>query len=142
MIRGALGYRWACACSFSSQMTVPLMKIPTRCLCLLTLSAPCVSLAAGQDFGDEQVLTTNATRARSVVAADLDGDGDLDALSTGKEANVEWFENKGGGVFGQPQIIPSTCGPRMASAADLDNDGDLDVLIAFGNCAQIGWTEN
>ena len=32
-------------------------------------------------FGPQQVITTAAIRPRSVYAADLDGDGDLDVLS-------------------------------------------------------------
>ena len=42
---------------------------------------PSLSVAQGGTFGAQQVITTAADDARSVFAADLDGDGDKDVLS-------------------------------------------------------------
>jgi len=48
-------------------------------------------------FGAQQVIATSAVGARSVVAADLDNDGDLDiAAASAGDDTVAWFENQGG----------------------------------------------
>ena len=44
-------------------------------------------------FGPQQVITTAATRAQSVYAIDLDGDGDLDVLSASMgDDKIAWYE--------------------------------------------------
>ena len=40
---------------------------------------------AQSGFGAQQVITTDADLAKSVYAADLDGDGDLDVLSASRD---------------------------------------------------------
>ena len=40
-----------------------------------------VASISAQNFGTQQVITTNAAAAQSVYATDLDGDGDADVLS-------------------------------------------------------------
>jgi hypothetical protein len=67
--------------------------------------------------------------------ADLDGDGDLDAL-IGENTDTVYFENTGtvtAPVFAAPQTNPfglifAGFGNRP-TLADLDDDGDLDVLL-------------
>ena len=45
-------------------------------------------------FGAEQVITTSANGVRTVFAADLDGDGDVDVLSASSgDDKVAWYEN-------------------------------------------------
>ncbi len=52
-------------------------------------------------FGPEQVLSANANGVESVFAIDIDGDGDMDALSgSGADLKVAWYENMDGlGTF-------------------------------------------
>lgn len=46
-------------------------------------------------FGPQQIITTNAVFTKSVVASDLDGDGDMDVLSASYEnVNIAWYENQ------------------------------------------------
>ena len=95
-------------------------------------------------FGPQQVITTAADGARSVYAADLDGDGDLDVLSESSVDNkIAWYENTDcAGGFGPQQVITAAFEPTSVSAADLDGDGDLDVLTAFALDNKIAWYEN
>ncbi len=95
-----------------------------------------------------------------LVAADLDGDGDLDLILPAGD-NLEdfdaypqpyhgcyWFENKGGWQF-DVHRISDLGGTYAAAVADLDGDGDQDVvLVSLTNDwlqpqnASIIWLEN
>ncbi|MCF6348385.1 MAG: T9SS type A sorting domain-containing protein [Flavobacteriaceae bacterium] len=45
-------------------------------------------------FGPQQIITTSAGGARSVFAADINGDGDIDVLSASINDNkIAWYEN-------------------------------------------------
>jgi len=97
-------------------------------------------------FGPQQVISTEVDGANCVYTADLDGDGDLDVLSTGSYWNgesypdrVAWYANDGSGRFGAQQVIAAEAdGASWVYAADVDGDGDLDVLAAFG----AGWRDD
>ena len=94
-------------------------------------------------FGPQLVISANALSARTVHAADLDGDADLDVLSASAgDHKVAWYENTdGAGAFGDEQVIStSSLGSRAALAADLDGDGDADVLSA--TVVGVFWFEN
>lgn len=92
------------------------------------------------------VITSSADGARSVFAADLDSDGDLDIMSASANDNtIAWYENIGGNptTFG-PRIVVSSSANAASSvfAADLDNDGDIDILSAAESSFEIAWYEN
>jgi hypothetical protein len=96
-------------------------------------------------FGAQRVITTAAYRATSVHAADLDGDGDIDALSASRsDFEIAWYENLDGlGNFGPQQIITTDAAyAESVFAADLDGDGDLDVLSASSSDDKVAWYEN
>ncbi len=95
-------------------------------------------------FGPQQVITTETDGARSVFAADLDGDGDNDVLSASStDDKILWFQNtNNNGSFGPPLIISAeTDGARWVFAADVDGDGDLDVLTAASS-GVLAWYAN
>ena len=101
-----------------------------RTLAVITILTS--SVVCQTTFGAQQTLTTNADRARSVYATDLDGDGDADVLSASRnDDKIAWYENLGGGTFGPQQLVASTAdGAQTVYAADLDGDGDTDVISA------------
>ncbi len=76
----------------------------------------------------------------SILAGDVDGDGDPD-LVAGSMQDVGWIENLGGGVFGAGQVIePFVSWPF--DLADLDADGDLDIAAWLTQTDELGWHEN
>ena len=116
-------------------------KISMKILALAAvLSIPTPAMA--QVFGPQQVISTFGTSARSVYAADLDGDGDADVLSA-SSTTVAWNENLGSGSFGTQQVITTAVdGAQSVYATDLDGDGDADVLSASAYDDKIAWYEN
>jgi hypothetical protein len=71
-----------------------------------------------------------------VAAADLDGDGDLDAAvanygSFGSGTKVSILRNNGTGTFAAPVSYTVAAGPNDLEAGDLDGDGDFDLAVAY-----------
>jgi hypothetical protein len=88
------------------------------------------------------LISTSPNSAESVVAADVDGDGDLDALSA--EIGVAWYENTAanGSAWTLHTITTAPHYSHSIAAADVDGDGDLDVLCASTFDDTIAWHEN
>jgi uncharacterized repeat protein (TIGR01451 family) len=72
-------------------------------------------------------------------AADLDGDGDKDAIVTSSAAQeVAWYENTDGqGDFGPRQTVTFDMPATAISAGDIDNDGDEDLFIASASLDKV-----
>jgi len=75
----------------------------------------------------------------SVALADLDGDGDLDALVGSLQGAAVWL-NSGTGVF-QSGVRIASPGTQQVFLADFDSDGDADALIAGVQQATL-WKNN
>ena len=118
------------------------MRTTTATIALLVCSAPLVGQGL---FGPQQVISTNADGAFSIYATDVDGDGDLDVLSTSYyDDKIAWYENTDGlGTFGAQQGISANAdGAKSVYAADVDGDGDIDVLSSSILDDKIAWYEN
>lgn len=82
----------------------------------------------------------------SVALADLDGDGDLDALVGVSNGAIVWI-NQGGAQGAQPgRFVPSQQKisgrqTRAVFLSDLDGDGDQDALIAEPRQAIVWWND-
>ena len=101
---------------------------------------------AGGVFDVQQTISVAADYARSVFAADVDGDGDVDVLSASSfDDKIAWYENDGNpGTPGFTAHTISTAANVASSvfAADVDGDGDTDVLSASVFDDKIAWYEN
>ena len=95
------------------------------------------------DFDEEQVIGSNAASASSVLATDMDGDGDNDVIFTAYDRIAFYRNIDGQGTMGT-QILISTnvSGANSVFATDLDNDGDIDIVTASSIDDQIAWFEN
>jgi hypothetical protein len=96
-------------------------------------------------FGPPRVISTEANGARSVFAADLDGDGDPDVLSASQiDDKIAWYENTdGAGRFGPERLISTIAeGAFCVVGTDLDGDTDVDVLSASRWDDKVAWYEN
>ena len=85
------------------------------------------------NYGLQQVIATvlYTTNVTDIIGADIDGDGDIDVLSSSTGNNkIAWYENTDGlGNFGYQEIISSTTNNVISiDAVDIDGDGDLDIL--------------
>ena len=96
-------------------------------------------------FGTLRIITNVARKVESLHAADFDGDGDLDVLSSSSnDEKIAWHRNEDGLGNFSLQIIISSRVPegKAVATADLDGDGDLDALSASEASGRIAWYEN
>jgi gliding motility-associated-like protein len=90
-------------------------------------------------------IATSAAGANSVFAADMDGDGDMDIVSSSANDNtIAWYENDGNAnpTWAAADIATSANSARSVFVADMDGDGDMDIISASYNDNTIAWYEN
>ena len=90
-------------------------------------------------------IDTNADGATSVHVADMDGDGDLDIVSSSfGDDTIAWYENDGAAdpSWTAADIATSADGANWVYVADMDGDGDLDIVSASERDDTIAWYEN
>ncbi len=96
------------------------------------------------NFGPQQIISSNVDGARSIITADIDGDGDMDVLSASSFDNkIVWFENDGSGSFSAAQIITQNAiNAKSVFYGDIDGDGDMDVISTSWIDNKVVWHEN
>ena len=112
---------------------------------LLILLMPIVGLF-GQPSFNANDISTSADGANDVYAVDIDGDGDIDVLSSYNNAGgvVAWYENNGSQSF-TAHTLPTNNGtevPNSVYAIDMDKDGDVDVVSGTSSYGRVLWFEN
>jgi CSLREA domain-containing protein len=97
----------------------------------------------------ERTVDGDFDGANSVYAADVDGDGDLDVLSsTNVDDDVAWWENETihrsayYPAAGEVTVDTAFDGAYDVYAGDVDGDGDMDVLGAAFDADDVAWWEN
>ncbi|GER57962.1 hypothetical protein ULMA_00700 [Patiriisocius marinus] len=96
-------------------------------------------------FSEEKVVTNTAHGANKIFAIDIDGDNDLDVVTSSLCSNeIIWYQNTNGkGKFGAERIITGQTGrAKSVFAIDMDGDGDNDVLSASFSDNKIAWYQN
>ncbi len=96
-------------------------------------------------FGLEQIVTTNVFDPWALFAADVNGDGTMDAISASlNDDKVAWYNNVDGqGNFdGEYNITGHANEPRSIKNADIDGDGFQDVVSASYLDDKIAWYRN
>lgn len=80
-------------------------------------------------FAGPVLLNTLGQNPGSVVAGDLDGDGDLEIVSSNEDSgNISVFDNLGAGSFAGAMVIPTGATPQRVTIADV-NGGGPDLII-------------
>jgi len=98
-------------------------------------------LYRGPDFKREEIDNT-LVGPHSLAIADIDGDGDIDAVTCAKDSMiVAWFENDGKGRFTKRHVHENQAAYDIR-LDDLDGDGDLDILVAGQESRNVVWFEN
>ncbi|MCK4506877.1 MAG: T9SS type A sorting domain-containing protein [Candidatus Aegiribacteria sp.] len=94
----------------------------------------------------EHTIDTNYDGARSVYAADIDGDGYMDVLGAAVHADeITWWENSDttpGYYWVEHTIDQNFNGACAVYADDINGDGYMDVLGAAVHDDEITWWEN
>ena len=102
-----------------------------------------------------KVLDDAATGGVAVLAADLNGDSDVDiAAAFYSSEEFRWYKNKlysnttnGNITFNQATVAQSSAPskPHSIHAADVDGDGNVDLLLSYGVSnpeSFVSWHEN
>ncbi len=103
-----------------------------------------------------ETISSTAARVLSMELADLEGDGDLDLITYGGGTDLEIvvYENIGGTITSNAQVIYSNslqssfffafanAFENLIEIADMDNDSDLDIVIYDYENDQIVLLEN
>ncbi|QQX76626.1 MULTISPECIES: T9SS type A sorting domain-containing protein [Aequorivita] len=112
---------------------------------LLFLSTLFLSFSINAQIDFEAHITVDDTggtnNPTSVYAADLDGDGDMDMISSSiNDSKLAWYKNTNGSFGAQQIITENAIRTNQVIAIDIDNDGDIDLVNAtyYG----IFWYEN
>ena len=96
------------------------------------------------NFGLQNIISNTADGAFSVIAADIDNNGDMDVVIAFSFSGIVWQKNINGiGNVWSEQLITNTTGTtRVVCAFDMDNDGDLDMLANGSLPTSVYWVEN
>jgi hypothetical protein len=93
----------------------------------------------------QHVIDDNSNTPKSVCAADLDGDQDIDVAGASiLDDKVTWWRNDGGDPITWTEFVVNDrfYGAHRVQAVDIDGDGDIDLLGAAYFENEIAWWRN
>ncbi len=93
----------------------------------------------------EQIIDDSCDMAKSVSAADIDGDGLMDIVSAAIESNdVYWYRNDGSDPINWTpyEVDLNFGGAHHVYPVDLDRDGHMDIVGAAYIYNQVAWWRN
>ncbi len=95
------------------------------------------------NFGQQNIITDQATGAFYIYSVDIDNDNDMDIVATYSNI-VAWYENiNSSNNFSSENIISSDVDfGHCVFSIDIDNDNDKDVLSASWGDDKIAWYRN
>ena len=100
-------------------------------LCTANIIGDNVSILIGGgdgSYGGTQTLGTG-NAPRGITTLDLDGDGDLDWITSSYSGDWFLFVNDGAGNFSFRESFPAPIAASCSLPVDMDNDGDLDLIF-------------
>ena len=114
------------------------------CILLLCFATSPASAEEVVLAGPSNVTGPSFFSSRAAIAADLDGDGDLDLAGAGGTDRITWWESDGGPapVWTEHDVSTSFGGAFHLEAADIDGDGDIDLVGAAIDSDRVTWWES
>jgi WD40 repeat protein len=103
---------------------------------------------ATPSFIDHVIYTgVDTDDIRTMVADDIDGDGDLDLIVAPYSSDrLAWWENDGETPprFVEHVVLSGVAaeGSSSVTTVDFDGDGDIDILAGFEKVDKVSWFEN
>ena len=106
------------------------------CLFLLLSSL----LRVGAIHSHKLLAGHSALSIRSVLAADVDGDGLIDVMSASQnDGKLAWYRNLGQGHFALQQVLTNLESLLSFKVGDFNNDGILDVVCIQSGFDKLTW---
>jgi hypothetical protein len=109
------------------------------------LNVASVWLNTGASMGPRTDFPTGGANVGGIAAADLDGDGDTDLVTTHQDSNsMSTLDNSGTGIFAAGVVSPAGARPGNIAFGDIDGNGGSDIVIANrdGNDVSVYMNQN